>query len=111
MRKSAARKGSEHGAVFNKGAVVKYCKVKDAHVGKDIFAVDVYKGTVMEIAAVKLFVRKIYVLKNESACAKAYNFFVGFYVVINFLLDFSGIRNMVEAVVFFFCKVAVCVKG
>ncbi len=79
--------------------------------GKYVFAVDIYKGAVMKIAAVKLLIRKVYVLKNESACAKPYNFFVGFYVVVNILFDFSGIRNMVETVVFFFCKVAVCVKG
>lgn len=111
MRKSTARKRRKHGLAFDKGAVVKYCKVKNAHVGKDVFGMNVYKGAVMKIAAVKLLVGKIYILENKTACRKPYNFFVTGYVVINFLFKFTGIRNVVETIVFFFCKVALLIKG
>ena len=71
---------------------------------------NVYKGAVMKAAAIKLFVGKIYVLKKKPVCTKTHYFVVSCNVIVNILFDFSRVGNVVEAVAFFFCKVAVCIK-
>ena len=75
-----------------------------------VFGMNVYESTAMEIAAVKFFIGKIYILEKQAVCTKTYNFFVSCNVIINFLLDFSRVWNVVKAVTFFFCKIAVLVK-
>ena len=64
MRKGTARKRSEHGFAFGKGTVVEYCKIKDAHMHKNFLRMNVHKGTVMKIAAVKFLTAKVYILKD-----------------------------------------------
>ena len=71
---------------------------------------NVCKSTSVKIAAIELFVRKIYVLKDKTAGTKSDNLFVSCYVVVNVLLDFSRVWDMVETVTFFFCKIALFIK-
>ena len=71
----------------------------------------VHKGTVIEVTAKKLFICQINISKNKSARIKTNNFIVSPDVSVNIFLCFSGIRNMVKAVTFFFCQVAFIIKG
>ena len=111
MGEGAARKRSKHGFAFDERTVIENSKVKNAHMSKDVFGMNVCKGASVKITAVKLLVRKIYILKDKTAGTKSDNLFVGCYVVVNVLLDFSRVRNMVEAVTFFFRKIALLIKG
>ena len=72
---------------------------------------NVDEGAVCKVAAIKFFVRNVYIRKNESAGIEAYNFFVLFYVVINVFFCLARIWNVVETVVLFVGNAAVFIKG
>ena len=75
-----------------------------------VFGMNINESAAVKITAEKFFIGKIYVLKKQAVCTKTYNLFMSCNVIINILLDFSRIWNMVKAVTFFFCKIAVFVK-
>lgn len=111
MHKGAAGKRSKLHIAVEQIAVDENRKVENAHATAETFRMQVCEGAMHKIAAVKAFVRQVNVHKCHAGGVEADNFVVIFDVIVDFLLSFSRIGGVIEAVVLFIGNVSGCVKG
>ena len=71
---------------------------------------NVDEAAVLEVAAVKALVCKVDVLEGDAACVEANDFLPLVYVIVNVVLDFLLVRDMVQAIVFTLGDFAVIVE-
>ena len=98
VRKNAAAKGRELYVAFQHGTIRENGMVKDAHSRAKFCGIQIYKAAVLKAAAVKALVVKVYVFKSDAVGVEAYDFLVLVYEVVNVVLDFVLVREMLKAI-------------
>lgn len=99
VRKNTASERSELHVALQHCTVGKNRKVEHTHSCPEFCGMQVYEFTVLEIAAVKAFVGKIYVFKSDSACVEAYDLLVLVYVIINLVLDLLRVGVVIQTII------------